>query len=170
MQADAQGAAGPVEGSSEQGAPTAPQKRAETRRARSTHQLGEQQQHQLGTLARWRLKLSGLLPRLPRLTVLGRSTALLAFELALNVLVWTIALALWAPSDERRPVLSLGLIAWTLGLRHGLGTPFLHLSTALLVLILAAVAGTLVYLLASPYRPHKSADPGVWQIWTTSSR
>ncbi|KAK4051698.1 hypothetical protein OIO90_004648 [Microbotryomycetes sp. JL221] len=64
----------------------------------------------------WRRTLFGRY----RLTLLGRCTALLLGELAANLLLWIIALAMFAPDRNSRGVLSLCLIAWTLGLRHGL--------------------------------------------------
>ncbi|KAK4051024.1 hypothetical protein OIV83_003153 [Microbotryomycetes sp. JL201] len=55
-----------------------------------------------------------------QLTLLGRCTLLLVGELAVNLLLWIVALAMFAPDKQTRGVLSLCLIAWTLGLRHGL--------------------------------------------------
>lgn len=57
---------------------------------------------------------------LPRLTLFGRSVLLVLAELAANLLLWIVAIALFAPDPSRRGVLSLVLVAWTLGLRHGL--------------------------------------------------
>ncbi|GAA5889178.1 hypothetical protein JCM8208_007793 [Rhodotorula glutinis] len=59
------------------------------------------------------------LPRPPyRLTLLGRCFALLAGELVANAAVWTAAACVF--TGDKRGVLSLCVVAWTLGLRHGL--------------------------------------------------
>ncbi|KAL8286453.1 hypothetical protein RQP46_004470 [Phenoliferia psychrophenolica] len=51
---------------------------------------------------------------------LDRSILLILAELAANLLLWVVAIALFAPDSTRRRVLALALVAWTLGLRHGL--------------------------------------------------
>ncbi|KAM0790058.1 hypothetical protein ACM66B_005386 [Microbotryomycetes sp. NB124-2] len=66
--------------------------------------------------ARYRQSLVGR----NQLTLLGRCTLLVVGELAANLLLWIVALAMFAPDKASRGVLSLCLIAWTLGLRHGL--------------------------------------------------
>jgi len=38
-----------------------------------------------------------------------------------NLLLWVVALLVFLPHQEKRNVLSLALVAWTLGLRHALG-------------------------------------------------
>ncbi|KPV72424.1 uncharacterized protein RHOBADRAFT_55890 [Rhodotorula graminis WP1] len=53
-----------------------------------------------------------------RLTLLGRCLALLAGELVANAAVWTAAACVF--TGDKRGVLSLCVVAWTLGLRHGL--------------------------------------------------
>ncbi|KIP10218.1 hypothetical protein PHLGIDRAFT_266160 [Phlebiopsis gigantea 11061_1 CR5-6] len=58
-------------------------------------------------------------PRM-RLTLLGRSVLLLGSELAVNVVCWVVAGVLFGRSQGTRPVLSLALLAWTIGLRHAL--------------------------------------------------
>ncbi|KAL7341323.1 high-affinity nickel-transport protein-domain-containing protein [Rhodotorula toruloides] len=64
------------------------------------------------------------LPRLPcrpyRPTLLGRSVMLLSGELVANVALWVAAACTFATSETRKGVLSLCVVAWTLGLRHGL--------------------------------------------------
>lgn len=59
--------------------------------------------------------------RTRKLSLFGRSLFLSSSELLANLLLWCTTVALLAPIPERRSVLSLALIAWTLGLRHGLG-------------------------------------------------
>ncbi|ORY77254.1 high-affinity nickel-transport protein-domain-containing protein [Leucosporidium creatinivorum] len=66
----------------------------------------------LQLIARWRPTW--------RLTLFGRSLVLLLGELLANLIIWAAALSLFAPDPRTRGVLSLCLIAWTLGLRHGL--------------------------------------------------
>lgn len=65
------------------------------------------------------------LPRLPRLpyrpTLLGRSVLLLTGGLGANVVLWIAAACTFATSETHKGVLSLCVVAWTLGLRHGLG-------------------------------------------------
>ncbi|KAK0201807.1 NicO-domain-containing protein [Desarmillaria ectypa] len=58
--------------------------------------------------------------RLPRFTLFGRSLLLVVFELLANAICWTIAGILFGRSRETQPILSLALLAWTLGLRHAL--------------------------------------------------
>ncbi|PRQ71705.1 High-affinity nickel-transport protein-domain containing protein [Rhodotorula toruloides] len=61
------------------------------------------------------------LPRLPyRPTLLGRSVLLLAGELVANVALWVAAACTFATNETHKGVLSLCVVAWTLGLRHGL--------------------------------------------------
>ncbi|SCV73930.1 BQ2448_6360 [Microbotryum intermedium] len=55
-----------------------------------------------------------------RVSLFGRSVLVLVGELTANFLLWGVALALFVADPGRRSVLSLCLIAWTLGLRHGL--------------------------------------------------
>ncbi|GAA5907238.1 hypothetical protein JCM6882_008398 [Rhodosporidiobolus microsporus] len=63
-----------------------------------------------------------LAPLRPRwkLTLLGRCIALLTGELVVNALLWVVVGIVWGRDEERRGVLSLAIVAWTLGLRHGL--------------------------------------------------
>ncbi|KAI0031074.1 high-affinity nickel-transport protein-domain-containing protein [Vararia minispora EC-137] len=58
--------------------------------------------------------------RLPRLTLLGRATLLLTSELIANATCWAVAAVLFARDPATRPILSLALLAWTIGLRHAL--------------------------------------------------
>ncbi|KAK0221791.1 NicO-domain-containing protein [Armillaria fumosa] len=60
------------------------------------------------------------LRRLPRLTLFGRSLLLVSSELLANAICWTVAGILFGRSRETQPILSLALLAWTLGLRHAL--------------------------------------------------
>ena len=53
-----------------------------------------------------------------RLSLFGRSVLLLLGELAANLVVWIVAVCLFAPHKEKRGVLSLCVVAWTLGLRQ----------------------------------------------------
>ncbi|PFH54115.1 hypothetical protein AMATHDRAFT_136484 [Amanita thiersii Skay4041] len=55
-----------------------------------------------------------------RLTLLGRSLLLLTSELLANLICWIVATMLFARSKDTYPILSLALLAWTLGLRHAL--------------------------------------------------
>ncbi|BGP18064.1 hypothetical protein JCM10213_008400 [Rhodosporidiobolus nylandii] len=55
-----------------------------------------------------------------RLTLLGRCVALVLGEFATNAACWIAAGLVFGRSEERRAVLSLCIVAWTLGLRHGL--------------------------------------------------
>lgn len=65
-------------------------------------------------------RLRRLLTPRYRLTLFGRSLALFLAEILANGIMWAAALATFAPKESTRGVLSLCLIAWTLGLRHGL--------------------------------------------------
>ncbi|KDE05277.1 hypothetical protein MVLG_04309 [Microbotryum lychnidis-dioicae p1A1 Lamole] len=58
--------------------------------------------------------------KIRRVSLFGRSVLVLVGELVVNVLLWGVALALFVGDQGRRGILSLCLIAWTLGLRHGL--------------------------------------------------
>ncbi|KAK0464438.1 NicO-domain-containing protein [Desarmillaria tabescens] len=58
--------------------------------------------------------------RLPRLTLFGRSLLLVTSEFLANAICWTVAGILFGRSRETQPILSLALLAWTLGLRHAL--------------------------------------------------
>lgn len=55
-----------------------------------------------------------------KLTLVGRSYLLIASLIAVNLLVWLVAIGLFSTSGRSR-VLSLASIAYTLGLRHALG-------------------------------------------------
>lgn len=55
-----------------------------------------------------------------RFTLAGRALALLAGELAANAAIWIVAGIVFGTSEEKRGVLSLCVVAWTLGLRHAL--------------------------------------------------
>ncbi|KAI8986207.1 NicO-domain-containing protein [Trametes punicea] len=57
---------------------------------------------------------------LPRLTLFGRSVLLLAAELLANAICWVVCAILFGRRAETRPILSLALLAWTIGLRHAL--------------------------------------------------
>ncbi|KAM5533590.1 hypothetical protein V8D89_012703 [Ganoderma adspersum] len=57
---------------------------------------------------------------LPRLTLFGRSALLLAAELLANVVCWIATAILFGRKPETQPILSLALLAWTIGLRHAL--------------------------------------------------
>ncbi|TFK83817.1 NicO-domain-containing protein [Polyporus arcularius HHB13444] len=69
-------------------------------------------------------RLSGILsvrrPRLPALTLFGRSLLLLTAELLANAVCWIVCAILFSRGPATRPVLSLALLAWTIGLRHAL--------------------------------------------------
>ncbi|THH27572.1 hypothetical protein EUX98_g6615 [Antrodiella citrinella] len=54
------------------------------------------------------------------LTLFGRSLLLLSSELAANVVCWIVAGVLFGRQKDTQPVLSLALLAWTIGLRHAL--------------------------------------------------
>ncbi|KAJ1303312.1 hypothetical protein OPQ81_011509 [Rhizoctonia solani] len=60
------------------------------------------------------------LTKLPRLTIFGRSLLLMAGELLVNASFWVIAGLLFGRRNETHSVLNLCLLAWTIGLRHGL--------------------------------------------------
>ncbi|TBU39468.1 NicO-domain-containing protein [Dichomitus squalens] len=55
-----------------------------------------------------------------RLTLFGRSVLLLTAELLANAVCWAVSAVLFGRRPETRPVLSLALLAWTIGLRHAL--------------------------------------------------
>ncbi|KAI0352650.1 NicO-domain-containing protein [Trametes cingulata] len=57
---------------------------------------------------------------LPRLTLFGRSVLLLAGELLANAVCWIVCAVLFGRHAETRPILSLALLSWTIGLRHAL--------------------------------------------------
>ncbi|CAL1712900.1 unnamed protein product [Somion occarium] len=57
---------------------------------------------------------------LPRLTLFGRSLLLLVSELVANAICWIVAGILFGRHRETQPILSLALLAWTIGLRHAL--------------------------------------------------
>ncbi|KAI0366880.1 NicO-domain-containing protein [Pilatotrama ljubarskyi] len=56
----------------------------------------------------------------PRLTLFGRSVLLVAAELLANAVCWIACAVLFGRRVETRPILSLALLAWTIGLRHAL--------------------------------------------------
>ncbi|EIW59722.1 NicO-domain-containing protein [Trametes versicolor FP-101664 SS1] len=66
----------------------------------------------------WRLK--NAVTGLPRLTLFGRSVLLLAAELLANAVCWIVCGILFGRRAETRSILSLALLAWTIGLRHAL--------------------------------------------------
>jgi hypothetical protein len=66
-----------------------------------------------------------------RFTLAGRALALLAGELAANAAIWIVAGIVFGTSEEKRGVLSLCVVAWTLGLRHALGEFLLSPPSAL---------------------------------------
>ncbi|KDQ62484.1 hypothetical protein JAAARDRAFT_170887 [Jaapia argillacea MUCL 33604] len=55
-----------------------------------------------------------------RLTLFGRSLLLVVGEVAFNVVCWIVSAVLFTRSAETRSMLGLALLAWTIGLRHGL--------------------------------------------------
>ncbi|KAI0643135.1 NicO-domain-containing protein [Trametes meyenii] len=57
---------------------------------------------------------------LPRLTLFGRSVLLLAAELLANAVCWIVCAILFGRRAGTRSILSLALLAWTIGLRHAL--------------------------------------------------
>ncbi|KAF9510957.1 hypothetical protein BS47DRAFT_1212814 [Hydnum rufescens UP504] len=59
-------------------------------------------------------------PRLPGLSLFGRSLILVISEITANVVLWVLASLLFGLRNESRGILSLCLLAWTLGLRHAL--------------------------------------------------
>ena len=65
--------------------------------------------------------LSRFLPALNyRPTLFGRSLFLLLAEFLANVIIWIATVATFAPHQDKRGVLSLAVLAWSFGLRHGL--------------------------------------------------
>ncbi|KAF8319701.1 hypothetical protein DL93DRAFT_110327 [Clavulina sp. PMI_390] len=56
--------------------------------------------------------------RIPRLSVFGRTVALIGGEIIFNCVMWIVAGIVFR-NPASRDVLSLCLLAWTLGLRHG---------------------------------------------------
>ncbi|KAJ3514140.1 hypothetical protein NLJ89_g2553 [Agrocybe chaxingu] len=58
--------------------------------------------------------------KLPRLTLFGRSLLLITSEIVANAVCWIAAGISFGKSSETRSILSLALLAWTLGLRHAL--------------------------------------------------
>ncbi|PPR04077.1 hypothetical protein CVT24_010650 [Panaeolus cyanescens] len=59
-------------------------------------------------------------PTLPKLTLFGRSLLLISCELLANAICWIVAGILFGRTHQTRQILSLALLAWTLGLRHAL--------------------------------------------------
>ncbi|KAF9046619.1 high-affinity nickel-transport protein-domain-containing protein [Panaeolus papilionaceus] len=57
---------------------------------------------------------------LPKLTLFGRSLLLIVCELAANAICWIVAGIIFGRNHGTRQILSLALLAWTLGLRHAL--------------------------------------------------
>ncbi|KAI9465582.1 NicO-domain-containing protein [Lactarius psammicola] len=55
-----------------------------------------------------------------RLTLFGRSVVLVGCELLANAVCWIVAGILFGGRRETQPILSLSLLAWTIGLRHAL--------------------------------------------------
>ncbi|KAI0269739.1 high-affinity nickel-transport protein-domain-containing protein [Gloeopeniophorella convolvens] len=55
-----------------------------------------------------------------RLTLFGRSALLIGAELLTNAICWVVAGILFGGHKDRQPILSLALLAWTIGLRHAL--------------------------------------------------
>lgn len=104
------------------------------------------------------------LPRLPRLpyrpTLLGRSVLLLVGEMVANVALWITAACTFGTSEAHKGVLSLCVVAWTLGLRHGLGaySALLCTSSGARGVIAADIVSQPGALLLDP------------QIWITSLR
>ncbi|KAH8104710.1 NicO-domain-containing protein [Cristinia sonorae] len=64
-------------------------------------------------------KVSRYLPGRP-LTIFGRSLLLLGSELLVNAVCWIVAGVLFGRKKDTQPILSLALLAWTIGLRHAL--------------------------------------------------
>lgn len=56
-----------------------------------------------------------------RFTLAGRAIALLGGEIAANAAIWIVAGIVFGRDSDKRGVLSLCVVAWTLGLRHALG-------------------------------------------------
>ncbi|BGP56763.1 hypothetical protein JCM8202v2_004393 [Rhodotorula sphaerocarpa] len=57
-----------------------------------------------------------------RFTLAGRAIALLGGEIAANAAIWIVAGIVFGRDSDKRGVLSLCVVAWTLGLRHALVT------------------------------------------------
>ncbi|KAJ6562167.1 high-affinity nickel-transport protein-domain-containing protein [Mycena capillaripes] len=57
---------------------------------------------------------------MPRLTLFGRSLLLMSSLALANALCWIVAGILFGRNPDTQPLLSLALLAWTLGLRHAL--------------------------------------------------
>ncbi|KZT18443.1 NicO-domain-containing protein [Neolentinus lepideus HHB14362 ss-1] len=55
-----------------------------------------------------------------RLTLFGRSLLLVICELLANAICWIVCASLFSKTAGSRPILSLALLAWTIGLRHAL--------------------------------------------------
>jgi len=55
-----------------------------------------------------------------KLTLFGRSLFLITLELLANAVVWIVAGLVFGRRAETRSTLSLAMLAWTIGLRHGL--------------------------------------------------
>ncbi|RDB18045.1 High-affinity nickel transport protein [Hypsizygus marmoreus] len=82
--------------------------------------------------------------RLPfKLTLLGRSLLLLVLEISANAICWSVAGILFGRNKDTRPVLSLALLAWTLGLRHALDAD--HISTIVVVVTVAIAISSSVF-------------------------
>ncbi|KLO05649.1 NicO-domain-containing protein [Schizopora paradoxa] len=64
--------------------------------------------------------LSNILHGRWKLTLFGRSLLLITLELLANAVVWIAAGLVFGRKSETRSALSLALLAWTIGLRHGL--------------------------------------------------
>lgn len=67
-----------------------------------------------------------------KLTLTGRSYLIAGCLVLANLAVWIAAIALFAPSPQKRRVLSLCLVAWTLGLRHALDADHIRFALSLL--------------------------------------
>ncbi|KAI0345970.1 NicO-domain-containing protein [Trametopsis cervina] len=67
----------------------------------------------------FRSRAAALYGRRPRLTLLGRSALLLTGELLANAVCWVVAGILFGRHEATRSILSLALLSWTIGLRHG---------------------------------------------------
>ncbi|KAF8895338.1 high-affinity nickel-transport protein-domain-containing protein [Infundibulicybe gibba] len=55
-----------------------------------------------------------------RLTLLGRCSLLVFSEILANAICWIVSGIIFGSNRNTRPILSLALLAWTLGLRHAL--------------------------------------------------
>ncbi|KAG8705844.1 hypothetical protein FRC08_001417 [Ceratobasidium sp. 394] len=73
-------------------------------------------QRQAGVMQRATMSFN----RLPRLTIFGRSLLLITGEILVNAVFWVVAGLLFGRRNETHSVLNLCLLAWTIGLRHGL--------------------------------------------------